>query len=134
MCAIDCESPSCSTQAVVCTLPLYLTVFPAQRLSAWSCIPPPEKGKAPIFSVGGGDDGDFSCLSRLTNRESVYHGTEGYKIRRELLSEVRASAGCTEVMTFFEINIEEASRFSGFPVLSQPPISFIWHRVQSDLK
>ena len=115
--------------------PLYLTVFPAQRLSVWSYIPPREKGKAPISSVGGGDDGDFSCLSRLTNRHSFYHGTGGYKRRRELLSEVRTSAGCTEVMDFFfEINIEEASRFSGFPVLCQPPISCLWQHVQSDLK
>ena len=112
-----------------------ISVFPAQRLSVWSYIPPREKGKAPISSIGGGDDGDFSFLSMLTNRESVYHGTGGYKIRRELLSEVRTSAGCNEVMDFFfEINIEEASRFSGSPVLSQPPISFIWHHVQSDLK
>lgn len=68
-----------------------------------------KKGKAPISSVGGGDDGDFLFLSRLTNRHSFYHGTGGYKRRRELLSEVRTSAGCTEVMDFFfEINIEEA--------------------------
>ena len=52
-----------------------ISAFPAQRLSVWSYIPPREKGKAPISSIGGGDDGDFSFLSRLTNRESVYHGT-----------------------------------------------------------
>lgn len=118
------------------SLPLYLTVFPAQRLSVWSYIPPQEKGKAPISSVGGGDDGDFSFLSRLTNRHSFYHGTGGYKRRRELLSEVRTSAGCTEVMDFFfEINIEEADLAASQYSVNLPSLvcgntyKVIWSRV-----
>lgn len=46
----------------------------------------------------------------------------------------RSSGWCMEVTESLWDNTEEVSRFNGFTMISQPPISFIWHCVQNDLQ
>lgn len=59
----------------------------------------------------------------ITNKDKLHMAVWG-----------RPSGWCTEVTESLWDNTEEASRFNGFTMISQPPISFIWHYVQNDLK
>lgn len=59
----------------------------------------------------------------ITNKDKLHMAVWG-----------RSSGWCTKVTESLWDITEEASRFNGFTMISQPPISFIWRYVQNDLK
>ena len=116
---------------------LYLGVFLAQRLSVWSYIPTSRRRKNVdiflwwrvvviffFFSFKAKRIGNLIVKGlEITNKDKLHVAVRGC-----------SSGWCTEVTESLWDNTEEASRFNGFAMISQPPISFIWRHVQNDLK